>query len=92
METCVVCDGELTELGTLGNRLHLRCRQCGSDQSVLIEPKPKGRIQMTEALARAASQDAGNRSMKKSNRTSWSREDYNEAVQEFNRLWPEVTP
>lgn len=45
------------------------------------------KIAMTENLARAAAQDAGNRSMRKAGRKTWSREDYNEAVREFNRLW-----
>src|ERR1039457_3907629 len=47
--------------------------------------KPK----MTEALARAAGADAANRQMRKAARTSWSEEDYNAAVAEFNRLWPD---
>ncbi len=45
-------------------------------------------IKLTRDLARAASQDAGNRAMKKGGRTVWDREDYNEAVKEFDRLWP----
>lgn len=34
MNVCKICGGELNELGTLGNRLHLRCRNCGADCSV----------------------------------------------------------
>jgi len=30
---CGACGGELTSLGTLGNRKHYRCRNCGADQS-----------------------------------------------------------
>jgi len=30
---CVLCSGNLVVLGTLGNRVHLRCRNCGMDQS-----------------------------------------------------------
>lgn len=31
---CLACSGELSLLGVLGNRAHLRCIQCGTDQSV----------------------------------------------------------
>lgn len=31
--TCPACNGELFELGTLGNRQHYRCRACGIDCS-----------------------------------------------------------
>ena len=47
--------------------------------------KPK----MTEALARAVGADEANRLMRAAGRTSWSEEDYNAAVAEFNRLWPD---
>ena len=30
---CAICDGPLVPLGALGNTLHLRCRNCGMDQS-----------------------------------------------------------
>jgi hypothetical protein len=30
---CVLCSGSLVVLGTLGNRLHFRCRNCGIEQS-----------------------------------------------------------
>jgi len=30
---CSVCGGELTSLGVLGRREHLRCRNCGMDSS-----------------------------------------------------------
>jgi hypothetical protein len=44
---------------------------------------------MTRALAYAASQDAGNRTMRAAGRTAWDIEDYNACVNEFDRLWPE---
>jgi hypothetical protein len=31
---CSMCGGELTLLGTLGTRVHYRCRHCGFDGSV----------------------------------------------------------
>lgn len=31
---CCECHGPTFELGTLGNRTHYRCRNCGADQSV----------------------------------------------------------
>lgn len=42
----------------------------------------------TYDLARAASQDAANRRMRKAGRKAWSRGDYNHAIDEFNRLYP----
>jgi hypothetical protein len=45
-------------------------------------------MKLTEDLARAAAQDAGNRSMRAGGRTKWNHEDFNVAVEEFNRLWP----
>lgn len=30
---CFLCSGSLVVLGTLGNRLHFRCRNCGMEQS-----------------------------------------------------------
>ena len=30
-----ICDGELMPLGTLGNVTHLRCRNCGSQASIV---------------------------------------------------------
>lgn len=32
-EDCAMCGGPLQPLGQLGNRLHLRCRNCGIDCS-----------------------------------------------------------
>lgn len=29
--TCTLCGGQLQILGTLGRRVHLRCRDCGAD-------------------------------------------------------------
>lgn len=46
------------------------------------------RIQMTEALARAAAQDAGNRHMRQFGRKKWNGDDFMVAVAEFDRLWP----
>lgn len=31
--TCRACSGPLMVLGMLGNRTHLRCRNCGAEQS-----------------------------------------------------------
>jgi hypothetical protein len=36
--TCPWCGGEeFVELGQLGSRLHLRCRGCGADSSIVEE-------------------------------------------------------
>ena len=43
---------------------------------------------LTREIAWAASTDAGNRSMRSSGRETWSEDDYNAAVAEFDRLWP----
>jgi len=43
---------------------------------------------MNSEIARAASWDAANRNMKKNGRVKWNRDDYNEAVQVYDRLWP----
>jgi len=43
---------------------------------------------LTPEIAHAAAMDAGTRAMKAAGRTAWSREDYNAAVAEFNRLMP----
>lgn len=32
--TCPACDGDLVILGVFGNRVELRCRDCGVDSSV----------------------------------------------------------
>lgn len=47
-------------------------------------------VKITRAIAWAAATDAGNRSMRKSGRKAWSKEDYSVAVAEFERLWPEA--
>jgi len=47
------------------------------------------RVTLTRQLARAAAQDAGNRSMRKAGRNAWNADDYDAAVAEFNRLWPD---
>ena len=36
LEGCCICGGPLVPLGTLGNRQHARCRNCGMDQSVEV--------------------------------------------------------
>jgi len=45
-------------------------------------------VKLTKETARAAATDAGNRSMRKAGRTIWNEDDYNAAVDEFDRLWP----
>lgn len=44
------------------------------------------RRQLTPAIIRAASHDAGNRSMRAAGRQSWSEEDWNAACAEYERL------
>lgn len=44
---------------------------------------------MTQEIARAAAQDAGNRSMRKAGRKVWNLEDYLLANCKYNELWPE---
>lgn len=36
-EYCSACGGELVTLGILGNRAHYRCRNCGWQQSQVID-------------------------------------------------------
>lgn len=50
--------------------------------------KPKSRIEPDYKIAMAASLDAGNRSCKKAGRKKWSREDWNEAVKAFEKIYP----
>ena len=38
---CRLCGSQLTPLGFLGKRLHLRCRACGTDQSFTVMEEPK---------------------------------------------------
>lgn len=38
-EDCAMCGGPLQLLGQLGNRIHLRCRNCGMDCSRLVPVK-----------------------------------------------------
>ena len=45
-----------------------------------------GKLVLTEELARAAATDAGNRSAREHGRKAWNRQDYNRAVQTYNRL------
>lgn len=47
---------------------------------------------LTYDLAMAASQDAGNRSMRKAERKVWNEDDYNAAAAEFDRVWPRRNP
>jgi hypothetical protein len=44
---------------------------------------------MTRKLAWAIATDAGNASMRAAGRANWNDDDYNAAVEVFNRLWPE---
>jgi hypothetical protein len=53
------------------------------------QPNPP---RLTRDVAWAAAHDAGNRSMRHAGRTSWNEDDYNAAVEEFNRLWPYENP
>lgn len=41
---------------------------------------------ITNSIAYAAGTDAGNRRMRKAGRKKWSKEDYNVAVHEVNRI------
>jgi hypothetical protein len=45
-------------------------------------------MEMTYAIAHAASTDAGNCAMRKGGRTSWSEEDYHHAWKIFDSLIP----
>jgi len=45
------------------------------------------KIKLTYELAMAAGQDVANKRMRKANRKSWNREDYNAAAIEVNRLF-----
>ncbi|KKK66803.1 hypothetical protein LCGC14_2960410 [marine sediment metagenome] len=48
---------------------------------------------LTQHLAWCAAEDVGNRSMRRGGRASWSVDDYNAAVREYNRLWfPDAEP
>lgn len=33
-DPCAACGGDLVLLGSLGSRVHFRCRHCGLDQSL----------------------------------------------------------
>lgn len=46
-------------------------------------------MDLTIDIARAAAQDAGDRSARKAGRAQWNQIDWNVAVETFNRLWPE---
>lgn len=35
---CSLCGGPLVELGALGNRMHYRCWNCGTDCSFEVKP------------------------------------------------------
>jgi hypothetical protein len=45
-------------------------------------------VEGSRDIPRAAGWDAGDRSMKAAGRSRWTRQDYNAAVREFNRLAP----
>lgn len=51
-------------------------------QNFLCEKK----IVMNDNIARAAGWDAGNRNAKKHGRTTWNEDDYNVAVETYNKL------
>lgn len=38
---CTVCDGPAVLLGSLGNRRHLRCRNCGATFSREVRRRPR---------------------------------------------------
>jgi hypothetical protein len=44
------------------------------------------RLELTEDIVRAASRDAGDRSMRAAGRHAWSQEDDNASCREFDRL------
>ena len=46
-------------------------------------------MQLTEEMARAAAQDAGNRSMREAGRALWNDADWNAACDKYERLWPQ---
>lgn len=39
--SCGICGGDLMLLGTLGNRVHSRCRSCGMDYNEEAEREEK---------------------------------------------------
>ena len=39
--TCELCDGELEPLGTLGNTVHSKCRDCGAPQARTLVEAPE---------------------------------------------------
>jgi len=43
---------------------------------------------LTKEIAWAAATDAANASMRKASRKVWEEDDYNTAVEVYNRLWP----
>lgn len=46
------------------------------------------RMLMTREIAHAASRDAGDRHMRAAGRAKWNEDDWNAAVEEYDRLWP----
>jgi hypothetical protein len=46
-------------------------------------------VSLTRKIAWATATDAGNRSMRAGEREHWNEDDYNAAVAEFERLWPQ---
>ncbi len=49
-------------------------------------------MNLTPAIIRTAATDAGNRSMRKGNRTAWNEDDYDAACAEFERLSQMLDP
>jgi hypothetical protein len=47
-EQCSICDGPLMLLGVLGNRKHMRCRNCGMDFSKEIPNEERAILSMSE--------------------------------------------
>lgn len=52
---CPLCGGEGCELGSLGNRTHYRCRNCGIGFSERLE-RPVEQSPMARALIAAAAE------------------------------------
>jgi hypothetical protein len=57
-----------------------------ADAMTMTPRETQGADRITYAIAMAAGQDAGNRSMRASGRTSWNEDDWNAAAAETERL------
>jgi len=58
------------------------------DQPAATRHRELRKVARRDGLAIAAATDAANRSMTEGGRTAWSREDYNRAVAEYDRIRP----